>query len=117
MVEGLIFSKAKSIFVRLEILGLVDDVALFKMVAWGKLIWEYTAPTLKECLLNEKSNFNGTYVVKGFYDSLSVFAMECIPELAKLGVERVSDKFPKMANWKIASRYSFDPLVATIFKR
>ena len=37
LVEGLIFSKAKSIFVRPEILGLIDDVASFNLVAWGKL--------------------------------------------------------------------------------
>ena len=73
LVEGLIFSKAKSIFVRPEILGLVDNVASFNKVAWGKLSWEYMAPTLKECLLNKKSNFNGTYAAKRFYDSLSRF--------------------------------------------
>ena len=33
LVEGLIFSKAKSIFVRPEILGLVDDVHAFNRVA------------------------------------------------------------------------------------
>ena len=37
LVKGLIFSKAKSIFVRPEILGLVDDVQAFNRVAWGKL--------------------------------------------------------------------------------
>ena len=79
--------------------------------------WQYMAPTLKKFLLNKKSNFNGTYAVKGFYDSLSVFAMECIPELAELKVERAGDKFPRMANWKIASRYPFVPLVATVFKQ
>ena len=33
LVEGLIFSKAKSIFVRPEIIGLIDDVASFNLVA------------------------------------------------------------------------------------
>ena len=74
------------------------------------------APTLKECLVNKSSNFNGTYAVKGFYDSLSIFAMECIPELAKLGVHRVGDKFPRMANWKFASRYPFPTLPDNVFK-
>ena len=33
LVEGLLFSKAKSIFVRPDILGLVDDIASFNKVA------------------------------------------------------------------------------------
>ena len=50
LVEGLIFSKAKSIFVWPEILGLVDDVATFNRVTWRKLGWEYMVPTLKNVL-------------------------------------------------------------------
>ena len=75
------------------------------------------APTHKESIVNKNSNFSGNYAVKAFYDSLAVFSMECIPELAKLGVEMVGNKFPRMANSKIMSRYPFVTLVATIFKQ
>ena len=55
--------------------------------------------------------------MKGFYDSLTIFAMECIPKLANVGVERVGNKFPGIVNWKIGSRSSFTSLVATVFKQ
>ena len=117
LVEGLIFSKAKAIFVRPEILGLVDDVQAFNRVAWGKLGWEYMAPTLKECTLSKKRNFSGTYAVKGFFDSLSAYAMECLPELSKLGVQRVGHNIPRMANWKIGHRYPFPNLLDSVFSQ
>ena len=117
LVEGLIFSKAKSIFVRPEILGLVDDLEAFNRVAWGRLGWEYMAPTLKECIVSKKSNFSGTYAVKGFFDSLSAFAMECLPDLSKLGVQRVGHNIPRMANWKMGHRYPFPNLLATVFSQ
>ena len=118
LVEGLIFAKAMSIFVRHEILHLVDDVAAFNTVAWGKLSWEFMSPTLKQCLVNKrKTGLRGTYAVKGFYDALSVWAMEAIPELAKVGAEKVGEKFPRMVNWNMGNRAAYSALMATVFKQ
>ena len=118
LVEGLIFAKAMSIFVRHEILHLVDDVAAFNTVAWGKLSWEFMSPTLKQCLVNKrKTGLRGTYAVKGFYDALSVWAMEAIPELAKVGAEKVGEKFPRMVNWNMGNRAAYSTLMATVFKQ
>ena len=75
------------------------------------------APTLKECTLSKKRNFSGTYVVKGFFDSLSAYAMECLPELSKLGVQRVGHNIPRMANWKIGHRYPFPNLLDSVFSQ
>ena len=77
----------------------MDHVVAFNTVAWGKLSWEFMSSTLKECIVKKrKSGLRGTYAVKFFYDTLSVFAMEAIPDLAKVGAEKVGDNFPRMMN-------------------
>ena len=48
--------------------------------------------------IKKKSGFRGTYAVKRFYDSLSIFAMESIPELSKVGAKKVGENFPRMVN-------------------
>ena len=75
------------------------------------------APTLKVCIVNKKTNFSGTYAVKDFFDSISAFAMECLPDLSKLGVQRVGHNIPRMANWKIGHRYPFPNLLASVFSQ
>ena len=75
------------------------------------------APTLKKCIVSKKTNFSGTYAVKGFFDSLSAYAMECLPELSKLGVQRVGHNILRMANWKIGHRYPFPNLLAIVFSQ
>ena len=90
----------------------------FNTVAWGKLSWEFMSSTLKECIVKKrKSGLRGTYAVKGFYDTLSVFVMEAIPNLAKVGAEKVGDNFPRMMNWNMGNRATYDKLMATVFKQ
>ena len=96
----------------------MDDVAAFNTITWGKLSWEFMSPTLKQCMVNKrKSGLRGTYAVKGFYDALSVWAMEAIPELAKVGTEKVGEKFPRMVNWNMGNRATYSKLMAIVFKQ
>ena len=116
LVEGLLFSKASTNLIRPEILALVGDITVLNKVAWGRLSWGYMAPKLKECIVNKRSNFTGTYAVKGFYETLVVFSMKCILELAKVGVERIGNRLPRILNWKMGVKSSFGTLAATLFK-
>ena len=71
----------------------------------------------KECIPNKRGNFRGTYVVKGFYDVISIFAMESILEFVNVGVERIGNKFPRILNWSMGTKSSYGQLAATVFKQ
>ena len=73
-------------------------------------------PKLKECILNKRGNFSGTYAVKGFYDTITMFAIESIPKLSKVGVDRVGNKFPRKLNWKMGGKVSYGNFTGIIFK-
>ena len=89
LVESLIFVKQPKTLVDPKILAIVDDVDAFNKVCWGKLSWRFLVPKLKESMFKKRDKFEGGYSLHDFYDAVSIFAMETIPELQKVGVKRI----------------------------
>ena len=55
--------------------------------------------------------------MKGFYETLSVFTMEALPNLVKVGAEKVGDNFPRIMNWNMGNRTAYGKLMANVFKQ
>ncbi|KAL5551814.1 hypothetical protein UlMin_001990 [Ulmus minor] len=118
LVESLIFAKQPKTLVDPRILAIVNDVDVFNKVCWGKLSWDFLVPKLKESMIKKRDKFDGGYSLHGFYDTVSIFAMETILELQKAGVKRIQDDgFPRILNWSLGGKGGYSTLAATIFKQ
>ena len=85
LVESLIFAKDLKTLVNLRILSIVNDVDAFNKGCWGKLGWDFLVPKLKESMIKKRDKFEGGYSLHGFFNTISIFAMETIPKLQKAG--------------------------------
>ena len=118
LVESLLFAKSPITLIDPKILAIVDDVATFNKVCWGKLSWEFLVPKLKESIFKKRTKFEGGYSLHGFYDVVSIYAMETIPELEKVGVLRIRNEgFARILNWKMVGKGGYATVAATVFKQ
>ena len=84
----------------------------------GKTKLRVFVPKLKESVFKKKTKFEGGYSLHGFYDVVSIYAMETIPELEKVGVVRIRNEgFPRILNWNMVGKGGYATLAATVFKQ
>ncbi len=118
LVESLIFAKQAVTHVDPRILAVVDDVDAFNKICWGRLSWRFLVPKLKGAMINKRAKLEGGYSLHGFYDAVSIFALETIPELEKAGVRRIREAgFARILNWSMSTKGGYKELAATVFKQ
>ena len=119
MVESLIFAKQAKMLVDPPILAVVNDVDTFNKVCWAKLSWRFIVPKLKRAMINKRMKHEGGgYSLHNFYDAVSTFTLETIPELKKAGVRRIRDDgFARILNWTMSAKGGYKDLAAIVFKQ
>ena len=122
--EGVLLSQERKNTIRMENLGLVEDLDVFNNYAWGLESYKKTIASLKKDMverftnLQKKGHTKDQYTVYGFPYALQVWAYEAIPLIGKTFAKRLEgDVTPRLLRWDAKDPPEYKDILKTFKKQ